>query len=177
MVYGCVNSMDTTPMTTTCTGPHHRLHPADTTPTTRLGDRGIEHHVHALKRLESELHADIDAKRLGIVGEHYAATWLECQGWHVLERNWRTRYGELDIIMLDPGNAVVFVEVKTRRSMRQGVPQEAVTSAKQANLRHAALQWLGTVDTGIARNGLRFDVLAITVGKRDTAVRHIKEAF
>lgn len=80
------------------------------------------------------------ARQLGELGEQYAAAWLESQGWQTLDRNWHCRYGELDIVSRDDAGIIVFVEVKTRRTLRYGTPQEAVTSSKQINLRHAAVQ-------------------------------------
>lgn len=130
-----------------------------------------------LRLIAQQLCMAENPKQLGAYGERYAAAWLELQGWYVLERNWRTRFGELDIIMLDTKHTVVFVEVKTRRSTRQGLPQEAVTSNKQANLRHAALAWLHEVDHRISNNGLRFDVITNIVGRKEVSTRHIKEAF
>ena len=81
---------------------------------------------------------NLTPKQLGALGEQYAAAWLEEHGWTTLSRNWHTRYGELDIVMLNPEYTVVFVEVKSRRSMHYGYPQEAITPAKQHNLRKAA---------------------------------------
>lgn len=85
---------------------------------------------------------NLTPKQFGALGEQYAAAWLEEHGWTTLSRNWHTRYGELDIVMLNPEYTVVFVEVKSRRSMHYGYPQEAITPAKQHNLRKAACDWL-----------------------------------
>ena len=87
---------------------------------------------------------NLTPKQFGALGEQYAAAWLEEHGWTTLSRNWHTRYGELDIVMLNPEYTVVFVEVKSRRSMHYGYPQEAITPAKQHNLRKAACDWLLT---------------------------------
>jgi putative endonuclease len=76
----------------------------------------------------------------------------------VLARNWRCRDGELDLVVAR-GRAVVFVEVKARRSDRFGTPAEAVTPAKQVRLRALALRWLEA--TGARPSSLRFDVVAI----------------
>ena len=66
---------------------------------------------------------NLTPKQFGALGEQYAAAWLEEHGWTTLSRNWHTRYGELDIVMLNPEYTVVFVEVKSRRSMHYGYPQ------------------------------------------------------
>ncbi len=81
-------------------------------------------------------------KQLGVLGEQYAADWLERHGYTILGRNWHSRYGELDIVMMTPDRVIAFVEVKTRRTDHFGTPQEAVTLHKQTNLRRAGVQWL-----------------------------------
>lgn len=118
------------------------------------------------------------ARALGALGEDYAASWLTERGWSVIDRNWRSRYGELDIVALDPGRRIVFVEVKTRRSMKHGAPQEAVTAAKQTNLRRAGVQWLLEPSHRLAHEGVRFDVVTVVV-RRDGGplVHHIPGAF
>jgi putative endonuclease len=97
-------------------------------------------------------------RALGAAGEARAAAWYEARGYRVLARNWRCRDGELDLVVAR-GRAVVFVEVKARRSDRFGTPAEAVTPAKQVRLRALALRWLEA--TGARPSSLRFDVVAI----------------
>lgn len=116
-------------------------------------------------------------RALGALGERYAAAWLESRGWRVLDRNWRSRYGEIDIVAFCPEGCLVFVEVKTRRTMRQGTPQEAVTAAKQANLRRAGVQWLVEPGHRVAHAGVRFDVIAVSVHGDRPLVHHIPGAF
>lgn len=98
---------------------------------------------------------------LGSAGEDMAATWYEARGYKVVDRNWRCREGELDLVVRR-GSALVFVEVKTRSSSRFGLPAEAVTASKQRRLRMLAGRYLA--DTG-ARGSLRFDVVGILAGK------------
>ncbi len=78
---------------------------------------------------------------LGIRGEDLAAEFLESTGMVVLERNWRNRYGELDLIAQD-GAVLVFVEVKTRSGLGYGTPAEAVTHRKAERIRRLAGMWL-----------------------------------
>jgi len=78
---------------------------------------------------------------LGIRGEDLAAEFLESTGMVVLERNWRTRYGEIDLIAQD-GAVLVFVEVKTRSGLGYGTPAEAVTHRKAERIRRLAGMWL-----------------------------------
>jgi putative endonuclease len=104
-----------------------------------------------------------------------ALRYLVRQGYVLLERNYRTRYGELDLI-LRHGDILVFVEVKLRRGTGFGHPLEAVTPRKQASIRSLARQYLlerrpGFFDT------LRFDVVGILVGVGEPEVVHIENAF
>lgn len=89
----------------------------------------------------------------GVLGEQYAADWLERHGYTILGRNWHSRYGELDIVMMTPDRVIAFVEVKTRRTDHFGTPQEAVTLHKQTNLRRAGVQWLLEADHRIRHTG------------------------
>ena len=76
----------------------------------------------------------------------------------VIARNWRCRYGELDIIARD-GSVLVFCEVKTRRGTRFGVPLSAITPRKVARIRQLAALWL--VETGGHRGPVRLDAVGL----------------
>lgn len=119
----------------------------------------------------------LSPKQFGKLGEQYATAWLEQQGWHTLSRNWHTRYGELDIVMMTPDRTIVFVEVKSRRNVHYGIPQEAVTRAKQTNLRRAACEWLIDSRNRIPHSGIRFDVITIVLSMGSPTVHHIAGAF
>ncbi len=95
---------------------------------------------------------------LGRTGEELARRWLERGGCTVLDRNWRCRTGEIDLVARD-GDDLVVVEVKTRRSLRTGHPAEAVTAQKLGRLRTLAGLWLAEHDVHAA--GVRVDVIAI----------------
>lgn len=108
-------------------------------------------------------------KALGAWGEELAAAHLASQGWQVLGRNWRpepaaSRHsplrGELDIIALDPGGALVVVEVKTRSSQRYGPPAAAVGTKKLSQLRLLAAAWARSHDTS-SYGPLRLDVVSV----------------
>ena len=107
----------------------------------------------------------INSQELGRLGEDYACQWLRERNWRILARNWRSRFGELDIIALDPEAILVFVEVKTRRTGRFGSPEQAVGPRKQNHLRRAAVQWLISHDRdpGARHRGTRFDVISLSV--------------
>jgi putative endonuclease len=84
----------------------------------------------------------------------------------VVDRNWRCREGELDVVVAR-GSVLVFCEVKTRRSTAFGVPAEAVTVTKQRRLRTLAMRWLDAHPEARART-LRFDVASV-LAPRDAA--------
>ena len=119
----------------------------------------------------------LDARGLGQLAERYATQWLMQQGWRLVERNWHSRYGELDAIMMDPLRHVVVIEVKSRRTVQFGMPQEAVTAHKQRAIRRATSQWLITADIPPRHRGIRFDVVTITVSGGVVGIRHIPGAF
>jgi putative endonuclease len=103
---------------------------------------------------------------LGSDGERRAADWYEANGYEVLERNWRRREGEIDLIVRK-ARTVVFCEVKTRSSDRFGSGAESVVPAKQRRIRRLAARWLSELTPASGRRGLviRFDVVAITAGQ------------
>jgi len=98
---------------------------------------------------------------LGKSGEDLACRELRRRGYEILTRRFRTRLGELDIVARD-GTTIVFVEVKTRTTVRFGTPSEAVTSLKQRRI------WLMATDylqrQGWDNRPCRFDVVAISIG-------------
>jgi putative endonuclease len=107
-------------------------------------------------------------RALGSEGEAAAAQWYEAEGYEVLERNWRRREGEVDLIVRR-GRTVAFCEVKTRSSDRFGVGSEAVLPAKQRRIRHLAQRWLSELTPASGRSlvEVRFDVISITGGLVD----------
>jgi len=77
------------------------------------------------------------AAQLGWRGEETVRRWLERRGFVFVERNFRTRYGEIDLIMRD-GDVLVFIEVKTRRSRTFGAPEESISERKLERMEAAA---------------------------------------
>jgi len=100
-------------------------------------------------------------KELGREGEKAAAELLQSKGYRILEKNYRTRHGEIDMIAAR-GSLLVFVEVKTRASARCGAPEEAVDFRKQQKIRKLAVEYLSK-SAGKYYTDLRFDVAAISV--------------
>lgn len=95
---------------------------------------------------------------VGDAGEGAVAGWYEKQGYAIVDRNWRVRSGELDVIARR-GTTLVFCEVKTRRGNRFGSPAEAVTYAKQQRIRKLAIEWLRAHSE--RADVLRFDVASV----------------
>src|SRR5581483_2836805 len=96
---------------------------------------------------------------LGKLGEDLACDELGRRGYIILERRYRTRFGELDIIARD-GGVLVFVEVRTRSSRRFGTPFESVTWQKRHRISRMAASYLSA--RGLANVRCRFDVAAVT---------------
>jgi putative endonuclease len=114
-------------------------------------------------------------KTLGARGEEIAASYLRGQKFTIIERNFRCKGGEVDIVARD-GKTFVFVEVKARSSLSFGSPQASVTPFKQRQISKAALTWL-------AKNRLkdvnaRFDVIAIILKDHEVPqIEHLRNAF
>jgi len=112
-------------------------------------------------------------KLLGKEGEDRAARFLMKQGYRIIERNYRTRSGEIDLIALHEG-AVVFIEVKTRTSNAFGAPELAVNPRKQQRMVKAALGYIKY--NKLHQVPCRFDVVAITEAAAQK-VELIRNAF
>lgn len=117
---------------------------------------------------------------IGRYGEDVAARHLTDAGLTILERNWRCRGGELDIIAVDAG-VLVFCEVKTRSSTQFGLPAEAVIGAKAARIRRLAMAWLASrreAGGGEFWPEMRFDVVSVLRQRQGAAaVEHLRGAF
>jgi len=112
---------------------------------------------------------------LGAHGEELAARHVQAAGMEIIARNWRCRYGELDLVIRDAG-VTAFVEVKTRSGRNFGPPTEAVTFAKRQRIRRLALLWLSEQDGPWQR--VRFDVVSVLLAKdAEPAIEHLKAVF
>jgi putative endonuclease len=98
------------------------------------------------------------------------ASWYEARRFVVVDRNWRCRFGELDLVLLRDG-LVVFCEVKARRTGTYGTGVEAVGAAKRRRLRRLAAEWLALSPYGPLE--VRFDVAAVD----GTVITVIENAF
>ncbi|MEQ4723447.1 YraN family protein [Nonomuraea sp. B19D2] len=111
---------------------------------------------------------------LGKQGEQVAVTYLEAEGMKIIDRNWRCRHGEIDIIAEDGPNLVV-VEVKTRSGRSHGTALESVSQAKLARLRMLAARWLATQPRRF--DAVRVDVIALERFAGDFALNHVRGAI
>lgn len=114
---------------------------------------------------------------LGHAGEELAAQHLERLGYSVLARNYRTRWGELDLVVFN-GAALVFCEVKTRRA-GPGEPWDGIDDRKREQVRRMAAAWLGDVSDRPGAADLRFDAIGVVIDARGQLVRldHLEGAF
>ncbi len=112
---------------------------------------------------------------LGKWGENLAAAHLVTEGLVLLDRNWRTSSGEIDIIAKE-GDSLIFCEVKTRRGKAFGEGAEAVTGRKSQRLRLLATQWLAL--SGIRPRSIRFDVVSVLLSPgQPPVISHLRDAF
>jgi len=122
---------------------------------------------------------DARSKELGRRGEQLAAEHLERLGYRVLDRNYRTRHGELDLVLTDEDEEyIVFCEVKTRR-LGSGAPFDSLHDPKRLQVRRVAVSWLATGRTRPYWAELRFDAVGVTLDARGELVRldHLEGAF
>ena len=98
------------------------------------------------------------AHRLGERGEALAWNFLRKQGYSILEKNYRTRFGEVDVVAQKQG-VLIFLEVKTRRDSRFGLPSEAVDWKKRRKLGQVAEAYL--IAKGLENRPARFDILSV----------------
>lgn len=111
----------------------------------------------------------------GNIGEEAAVSSLEQKGWTIAARNWRWKYGELDIVAWDTDGTLVFVEVKTRSSDNFGGPEAALNYRKRTRIIRSAAAYMES--TGYEWK-IRFDVIAVIHSEGETRqIRHIEDAF
>jgi len=116
-----------------------------------------------------------DKRKFGDWGERAAEFYLKNKGYEIIEKNFNTRYGEIDLIC-KKGDRFIFVEVKTRRNRRFGTPEEAVTRKKQEHLIAAAQIYISSKNRSDIQ--WQIDVLAVEgePGAEKIAVRHLENA-
>lgn len=112
----------------------------------------------------------------GSRGEAIARRFLRKNGFKIKEMNFKTRFGEIDIIAAD-GDDLVFIEVKTRHGLSHGAPQASVGRQKQRHITRAARQYL--IEKGFDENSIsvRFDVVGIEFKGTEFEIGHVRDAF
>jgi len=114
-----------------------------------------------------------DAKTLGKRAEELSSNFLVKDGYEIIERNYYSRYGEIDIIA-KKGSFVVFVEVKYRKNDIHSTPSMAVNFRKQEKMKKTALHYIGSHE--IVDKDFRFDIIEV-VGVHELRINHIENAF
>jgi putative endonuclease len=114
-----------------------------------------------------------DAQALGLLGERIAARWLRARGWRVLEHRFRSGHRDLDLVV-ERGNTIAFVEVKTRTDLSFGGPVSAVDFYKLQHLRRSALVWMSRH----GRTGFeyRIDVIAVWITGKQVKIHYVENA-
>ena len=120
-------------------------------------------------------------RRTGKIAEDLVAEYLAEEGWEIVERNARTRYGELDIVALD-GNVLVFLEVKGSRAGTSYGPERPICSIdfrKQRRVRHLATAWISERRDQPHYDDFRFDAVGVILDSdgRPLDVEHLEGAF
>lgn len=115
-----------------------------------------------------------DRLKLGREGEQAAAEYLVSKGMQIVERNWRTRRGEVDLIVRD-GEYICFVEVRTKMLAMHGHPLETITEDKQRQVIQVAMQYLQK--HGLEESAVRFDAVGVVKDGEQWRISHIPGAF
>ncbi|HEX3015424.1 MAG TPA: YraN family protein [Desulfobacteria bacterium] len=114
-------------------------------------------------------------RKLGRAGEDMALNYLKSVGMQLLERNYRCRLGEIDLVMVDRGQ-LVFVEVRTKSSKTFGTGLESITSRKRRKLKTLARYYM--MYTGLKNDNIRFDVVSIEMPYQGIpSLEHVRAAF
>lgn len=115
---------------------------------------------------------DTHTKSIGNAYEIRAASYLQSKGYFILEKNYRCRYGEIDLIVQSPDKTIVFVEVKSRRSYSYGCAAEAITSDKREKIRKTSLFYIHERKLDWDQM-YRYDVITF----QNDILNHIENAF
>jgi putative endonuclease len=111
---------------------------------------------------------------LGRYGEDQAASYLQDRGYEIIDRNWRSPVGEIDLVARDK-DRLVFIEVKTRNGSGFGHPFEAITAKKVARMRRMVAEWcLAKQVSGLK---VRLDAVAVLITGGRVHIEHLKEVF
>lgn len=115
-----------------------------------------------------------DKQQTGKIGEDIAAEYLKKQGYTIMERNFRCKQGEIDMIAIDK-EEIVFVEVKTRHNSNYGLASEAVNQQKKKHLMKTIQYYL--YQRNLEDSFIRIDVMEIYIKNNKAYINHIKQAI
>ena len=123
----------------------------------------------------------VQRQRIGRAAEDLVARRLTASSWEIVERNARTRYGELDLVALD-GRTLVFIEVKAGRESSAFGPERpilGVNRRKQLRVRRLATAWMSERRDAPYYTEIRFDAIGVTFNRSDRVIgiEHIEAAF
>ena len=113
-------------------------------------------------------------QKKGRLGENLAVRFLKKNGFRIVTRNYRCRFGEIDVIA-EQDDQLVFVEVRSHGSSQRYLPEETVNAQKQQRLSRTALTYIQTY--GLEDRAARFDIIAVETGGSKPEVRHLPDAF
>lgn len=111
-------------------------------------------------------------QEIGKNGEEFAESYLKMKGYTIIEKNFRSSRGEIDIIASE-NNQIVFVEIKTRNSKNYGLPSESVTTKKLEHIYKCAEYYLFCKN--LQQKNVRIDVIEIMIQKDTCTINHIKQ--
>ncbi|MGE5403791.1 MAG: YraN family protein [Candidatus Saccharibacteria bacterium] len=114
-------------------------------------------------------------RETGQRGEELAAVYLQRRGYKIITRNYRSRWGEIDIICRKNG-VLIFVEVRSKSGDRFGEPEESITPAKMEKIRKTAFAYLEK-ESEVSFREIRFDFIAVRGTPEGPRINHIKSAF
>lgn len=117
-----------------------------------------------------------DKRKIGKIGEEIAAEFLANKGYQIIEKNYYSRYGEIDLVAWETGS-VIFVEVKTRTNQAYGAPETSVTQKKLDRIEKAALMWMQAHPN--MSDDWRIEVVAILIDELHQVqdIRHFKDIY
>lgn len=115
-------------------------------------------------------------KNIGYLGEHYAKQYLINNNYNMIHSNYRNRFGEIDLICLK-GEILAFIEVKSRYSLKYGLPLEAVTYYKANKIKNTARLFI--LQNNINSFYIRFDIIEVYFNYIDSSfkINHLEDAF
>lgn len=116
----------------------------------------------------------MNKRKFGIIGEKIAQGYLKNNGYEIIETNFYTKVGEIDIIC-QKDNCIVFVEVKTRTSLEYGIPAMAVNSTKKQHIKRTAKIFIHL--NRLYQYDIRFDVIEVLIKDGKCKINHLKQVM